>query len=150
MAEWSTDTIVAPDLRGSGIGSRLQKALHESFQICMSLAMTEPNRGIKAKLGARPIQPLPILVRRIKWTPNELASALLRRSPELFRGAFRYGLNHGVGSLFTKVLNLFYKRSLSKFESNIEFTSVRRFGVETHALWERIERNRPVSLFRYA
>ena len=79
-----------------------------------------------------------------------MASALLRRSPELFRGAFRCGLNHGVGSLFTKVLNLSYKRSLSKFESDIEFTSVRRFGDETDALWDRIERNFPIAVVRDA
>jgi GNAT superfamily N-acetyltransferase len=145
---WSVDTFLLPEYRGQGLGFQLQKANDEGNPIFMSLSMSKANRRIKAGLGSIPVDPVPSYTRLLRYTPQSVLEAVLRRAaPKV--GRFQFLLNAAMhwtmlDRLAAGLLNLKLgwvdKGLMAKIDPDIQISSIDQFGPEIDHLWQKTAR----------
>ncbi len=129
---WSVDTIVFPEHRGKGIGIKLQKINQDNAEIFASLSMSEANRQIKIKLGARKGPVSEVLIKKIAFEKN-------------------------FTSLLVSLIQKSNKKGHIKSNFIIDEPQNAVFGNEESVLWEKlrldydlaVERNAPYLNWRY-
>lgn len=69
LVAWSVDTVVLPQVRGTGLGKELQAVNQAKHEFFMSLSMSPTNRAIKTKLGAQEGPVARLFYRPVKLEP---------------------------------------------------------------------------------
>jgi GNAT superfamily N-acetyltransferase len=138
---WSVDTVVLPEYRGRGVGTRLQQANQDSHPLFMSLKMSPQNARIKSKLGGRPLPPLRLYRLRVGVGRGQIRARLARRSAALSRVARSLSLDAGLEAACRAGLaagrSLRRKRNASS-PSGVRMEEVPGFGTEADTLWQEI------------
>lgn len=148
-AAWSVDTIVLPEYRGKGVGSKLQRMNAENHEIFMSLSMSEANRNIKKRLGSIEVESVKLFKRRLCLTPKYIYD-LLRLKKEhnskiaelLLKIICPFKLQY-ILIFFFNIIISFYSHFFIKDRDcgSTEISEVERFGDEIEELWEKTQNN---------
>ena len=147
-AAWSVDTIVLPEYRGLGIGTKLQKASGEYYDVFMSLSMSKVNRIVKEKIGSVSLTPVPVFWKFLKINSIFLNKFLfvktinypfLRKIYNVICGIFKI---HFILPLFLNfcilILNII-KRSKKK-KQKTKIYKIKKFDETIDVLWEHTEK----------
>lgn len=86
IISWSVDTLVNPNIRGKGIGKKLQKKLHEDCPNFSSAWYSPTNGHIKQKCGARQIFPYPFTYYPVSRFFSVLGSLGIKKRFRGFKG----------------------------------------------------------------
>lgn len=146
---WGVDFYVKPEYRGRGIGTRLQKANLEGNEIFMSLDMAKAAQHIKAKIGMKPLPPIPVYTRIIRHEPKSVLKTLVKRlAPD------NASLQKGLAVIF-KILLVPYIlaglltlrenwqdwMALDKLDLSLAVPDVESFDASINALWRNVAPN---------
>ena len=148
LAAWSVDTMVLPEMRGSGVGKRLQAANQEANRIFMSLVMSAANRAIKKKLGGYegPAPSLYYYTRRI--LPSALFANIQLKARSrwgkvgkcLLALCDHLGVGRGVAGLLARLIGIHQRRDVFAARNHaLELVPVAgRFALEADTIWAKI------------
>ncbi len=78
-AAWGVDLIVMPDVRGLGVGFKLNKAIAEHYGIFMALSMSRGTRRIQERLDCLTLDPVPTFARLVKLDADSLHRYVMKR-----------------------------------------------------------------------
>jgi GNAT superfamily N-acetyltransferase len=144
-AAWSVDTIVLPEYRGCGIGSKLQRLSAQNHRIFMSLRMSSINRSIKTKFGSKPVTEVTNFIKWIKIDKSRYSNAVKKRiiNSKLITGIWLFCCRtFKLDTFLVSILNAgisirILLKGRTPNNSNILIKEIDYFEENINKLWER-------------
>jgi len=146
---WGVDAFVLRQHRGNGIGTALQKKLHDSLPIFMSLNMSAVNRRIKKRLGSIELPPVVEYDKVLRYSRERIAMRLANAGAVGY-ASFRFRLVRGFGLdlAAASVLNIASGMTRRRWfptsahrEKPVVVSPVTHFGAEFDDLWASVAPN---------
>jgi GNAT superfamily N-acetyltransferase len=164
-AAWSVDTIVLPEGRGRGLGSKLQRLSAKNHRIFMSLRMSPINRKIKTSFGSKPVAEVSSFIKWVKIDKLSYSNAVKKRiaNSKLLTDIWLFCCRaFNLDRLLVCILNTINSvRAILKgrvrYNSDIDIKEIECFGEEINELWKNtknqygviVERNQKYLNWKY-
>ena len=147
-AGWSTDTVILPEYRGSGIGTRLQDFKLKNIKNYMAINIAFYNRRIMKKIGAHSGNKVTILKKYFSVNKNIIAQSMIYRTRKnkiinkLISLSIKFFFIHIIISFILNKLFII-RNKLKQFSikqlNQVEIVEISKFDKQIDQLWERVK-----------
>jgi len=156
-AGWSTDTVILPEFRGSGIGTRLQDYKLNHIKNYMAINIAFYNRKIMSKIGAKRGNSVIVLKKYFSINKYMISESLMYRTRKnrilnkLILFYIKFFFVHAIiAFVLNKIIYLRnrFKKKLIKNIDKVDIVEVEKFDSEIDQLWERVKNDYSICSIR--